>query len=578
MIDHQTVTHLAEELGCWGTFLADYRLNTITATSGFRRISGLDDSAGSLAVDDFFARIHPDDRADFNANRNRAIHQRIPLAMKLRLLLENGDVRHVQMLMRFVYDLQGNATHGSGIIMDVSDTTEAAAQGLVVADSDWLTGLASRTAFFKNLEKSVEAARERHKRVGLLLINIDHFGKVNETIGHAQSDAILREIARRLALFAGVQLARIAGDEFACILTRIDDELEMHELVHKMHVAVVNPPPVGPTGIRVTCGAGLAVFPDDGEDGLFQRAEIALSRAKHAGRGTLCRYEPEFERIISRERQLAGDLRKAMQEKQFEVFYQPVVDAHTLRVVGLEALLRWRHPSLGLLAPSAFLDNLEKDRTMLEVGDWMLPAVCDDVIAFQKAFGAPIQITMNLSAQQLMSPTLVKNVSSALKKSGADPALLGFEVTEQTIIRDVPQVVKTLKRLRALGTSICIDDFGTGHNTLTHLKSLPVDCVKIDRSFIHDLTSNRFSRAICTSITDLGHALGLRIVAEGVETEAQALRLREMACDQFQGFLYGRPLPKDKIFAQPKTRDARDSAAKEPVPPDAVPSSRAQKK
>jgi len=326
----------------------------------------------------------------------------------------------------------------------------------------------------------------------------------------------------------------------------------MHELVHKIHAAVINPPPVGTNAILVTSGAGLAVYPDDGDDGLFQLAEIALSRAKHAGRGSLCRYEPEFDRIIPHERQLAGDLKKAIQEKQFVIFYQPIVDASTLRLLGFEALLCWKHPSLGLLAPAAFLNSLEKESTILEVGDWMLPVVCDDLVAFQKAFNAPLKVTMNLSAQQLMAPTLVKNVSSALKKSGLDAALLGFEVTEQTIIRDVKQVVRTLRRLRALGTFICIDDFGTGHNTLTHLKALPVDCVKIDRSFVHDLTSNRFSHAICKSIIELGETLGLRTIAEGVETEAQATGLRDLGCPQFQGNLYGRPISKAKILANLK--------------------------
>lgn len=531
--------------------MIDYAANTMAISAGFKKILGLDAATTSIALDKVIQFMHPDDKAHFFAQQNRAIRERGTLRIHYRIYCPDGSIHHIKALSSFRYDAAGTVTQSINNIMDVTEDVQATARTQLVPGEDRLIDLPNRDAFLKQLEIELTAARQSHTPLAVLVIDVDNFAKLNESVGHSECDEILHEVARRLYHFSpNVYSARIGGDRFGCLLTNIDDEVALQELIHKIHAAISYLPPMGEHAIRATCGSGLSIFPDDGEDLLFQKADMALYRAKREGRGILCRYRPELEYVITNQYRLERDLHTALAKKQFRIFYQAVVDATTHRIVGAEALLRWQHPEMGLLSSASFLNNLEDTGIIIDVGEWMLPIVCADLASLQQVCSDPIRLSINLSAQQLFSRRLVRRVGSALKASGIVPSSLAFELTEQTLIHDMSKAAKILKRLHELGTYISIDDFGTGHNTLTHVKMFPINGLKIDRLFVHDLPLDKFSKAICVGIADLGRALDLCVLGEGVETKGQSDFLESIGCQELQGFLFGKPLPRDTFIAR----------------------------
>jgi len=431
---------------------------------------------------------------------------------------------------------------------------------------DGLTGLPNRTLITDRIEWMLSRTRRPGSTCAALLIDLDGFKHVNDTRGHEAGDALLQAVARRLtgALREVDSIGRVGGDEFAVLI----DEVELScapELVAARIIDVLRQPfDLGPTGpVALTATVGVASGSREQPGDLLRDADLALHQAKAAGRNCYEVFAPEMETSVQRRYELELDLRPALASGQFELLYQPIYDLDELTLVGLEALLRWNHPRRGQLSPADFVPVLESSGQIVDVGQWVLHEACRQMAAW-RATGADMMVSVNVSPRQLDRDSLVEHVDEALAASGLEPAALTIEVTETALMRNVPQTARRLRELKALGVQVAIDDFGTGYSSLAYLQQFPVDCLKIDQTFIDALSRSPESDALIHTLVQLGQDLGLRTLAEGVETAAQMARLRQENVDAVQGFLFARPMTVAAVEAE---LDRRTGGRKRPVRP-----------
>ncbi|MCG3202391.1 MAG: hypothetical protein NFCOHLIN_02273 [Gammaproteobacteria bacterium] len=416
---------------------------------------------------------------------------------------------------------------------------------------DALTGLANRTLFNAHLNAVLDRARQSRKQVALLVCDPKNFRHVNNVYGEKSGDLILRTTAERLRHLAGdpVNLGRITGDYFAMILHDVRDATGIgYMFANSLFPALCEPVSLGEEEVQVGFHGGIAVYPTDGEDAdaLYRNAEAALKKAKAGGERYLF-YRPEMTARIAENLQLERRLRVALANGQFVLHYQPKVDAVTQRVTGVEALIRWQDPDTGLVPPGKFIPILEETGLILEVGLWALDRAARDYRVWRRELGEAPRIAVNVSAIQLQRHDFAESVMEAIQRSG-DPVPLDLEITESMIMVDIEQNIAKLGSLRAAGMGVAIDDFGTGYSSLSYISRLPVDALKIDRSFVMNMTGHRESMTIVSSVITLAHSLNLKVIAEGVETEEQAKFLALLKCDQMQGYLFGRPVPPETIL------------------------------
>ena len=417
-----------------------------------------------------------------------------------------------------------------------------AAQIAFLAHHDPLTGLANRSLFQEKLSAAI-AGTAKGNACALLFLDLDHFKDVNDTLGHPIGDRLLQAVAVRLQahLRATDTLARLGGDEFAIVQTGMSHPDDTSSLAQRLVDAICAPFDIDHHYIVIGTSMGIAVVPGDGLDSeqLVKNADMALYRAKAAGRGGYCFFEPEMNDHAQMRRTLHLELRRALEQNEFELHYQVQVDMKTRRMVGFEALLRWRHPTQGLIMPDRFISVAEEIGLIVPLGGWVIRKACSDAAGWP----AGTRLSINLSALQFGSGHLVAVITDALAASGLDPADLELEITETVLLRDTDATMATLHRFRALGISIALDDFGTGYSSLGYLQRFPFDRVKIDRSFVASLGHAKTSYAIVQAVIGLCRALDMSITAEGVETEEQFCLLRDSGCEEAQGYLLGRPSP-----------------------------------
>lgn len=415
---------------------------------------------------------------------------------------------------------------------------------------DPLTGLPNRHLFEDRMQMAMAQARRRGLQVGVLFLDLDRFKLVNDSFGHAFGDKLLRLVARRLgqAIDTGQTLARTGGDEFIVLLPDVERESEVEEAARRLLHVMQMPFELEGRELYVTASIGVVLFPLHGEDPqtLVRNADIAMYRAKESGRNTYEVYSALLDLGMVQRLSMESDLHRALQREELVLHYQPIVNVETGEIVGVEALVRWLHPERGVLYPDAFIPLAEDSGLIVPLGEWVLRAACRQAIAWQEAGAGPLFISVNLSPRQ-MRQELASVVAQVLRETGLSPSHLMLEVTEGAIMVEMERAISLLLSLRGMGVQVCVDDFGTGHSSLSHLKMLPVDVIKVDRSFVWDMVGNRADAAIVASVVTLAQALGLRVIAEGVETEEQAALLRRMGCREMQGFLFSRPLPEAEM-------------------------------
>ena len=415
-----------------------------------------------------------------------------------------------------------------------------------VATHDALTTLPNRVMFGQRLEHAIAQAQRHNRRLAVLFLDLDRFKVINDTLGHEFGDALLREVARRLreTMRTSDTVARLGGDEFVVLIEEVSEPLAVATVAHKIIAALAEGYVLAGREYHVTASVGASTFPDDAADAptLLKNADIAMYRAKEQGRNTFQFYSSQLNLHSMQRLNLESGLRRAVEREEFILHYQPQVDVRTGRITGAEALLRWLHPELGLLPPGRFISIAEETGLIVPIGDWVLRAACATQRAWMDKGLAPLRVAVNLSARHFMRGNLVRDISAALGATGCDPARLELEITETSVMEDPERVVALLHQIRELGVTVAIDDFGTGHSSLAYLKRFPVDNLKIDRSFIADVPGDKNNVAITQAVIAMGHSLGMRVIAEGVETHAQHSFLLAQQCDEYQGFYFSKPL------------------------------------
>jgi len=432
-------------------------------------------------------------------------------------------------------------------VRDITERKHYESQLERQANYDALTGLANRNLFQDRLSQALISARRNDRGLAVLFIDLDNFKHINDSLGHDAGDLLLTQVAARLVgnVREGDTVARQGGDEFVLILSEIREEDDVQVVAQKILKAMSAPFDIKGRELHITCSIGIASYPKDGEDSqtLLKNANAAMYRAKEMGRNNAQYYAAEMNVRAMERLVLENGLHHALERDEFLLHYQPQVDLQTGEITGMEALVRWQHPELGLVSPAMFIPVAEDSGLIVALGEWVLRTACAQNKAWQLAGLKPISIAVNLSARQFRQPDLVEMVAAILRETGLDPVCLELELTESLVMQDVEATIATLSRLKAMGLKLSVDDFGTGYSSLSYLKRFPIDTLKIDQSFVRDITTDPDDAAIAKAIISMAHDMQLRVIAEGVETEAQKSFLRLRRCDEMQGYFFSRPVP-----------------------------------
>ncbi len=437
-----------------------------------------------------------------------------------------------------------------GIVATFEDVTEqrrVEAHARFLATHDNLTGLPNRVVFGQELNAAVEICRSERRQCAVLFVNLDRFKIINDTLGHLAGDTLLIELAGRITQCVGARdlVARMGGDDFVILLRDVSNGDQIANVARRILVAVVRPLTLNGQECRVTASIGASLFPSDANDEvtLIKNAEAAMYAAKEAGRNTFLLHSEEIKTQSIERLMLETGLRRALERNEFVLYYQPKRKLKGDGISGVEALLRWRHPDLGLLQPNQFVPLAEETGLIVPIGRWALATACAQNMQWQREGLPPIRVAVNLSARQFCDPNLLNDIRNALGDSAMPPSLLELEITESMVMQDLPRTVRLLQEIKRLGTTLAIDDFGTGYSSMAMVRELPIDALKIDRSFVRDVGGDAEGKAIINAIIAIGHALNLTVVAEGVETKEQEAFLREQKCDEEQGYFVSAPLP-----------------------------------
>jgi len=420
-----------------------------------------------------------------------------------------------------------------------------------LANHDHLTNLPNRLLFIDRLTQVLTRLPYRKRQAAVLYLDLDHFKQINDTLGHPVGDLLLVSVSERLksCVRSGDTVARLGGDEFAIILVDMARAEDVSKVAQKIVDTMSKLFTVTGYELFVTTSIGISLYPSDGEDAetLMKKADTAMYRAKGQGRNNYQLYSSALNANAFERLTMETSLRQALERGEFLLHYQPQIDLNTEQIIGVEALLRWNHPDLGLVSPAKFIPITEETGLIVPIGEWVLRTACAQNKAWQNAGIPPIAVSVNLSARQFQQKNLVEVVNKALKESGLNPKYLELELTESILMQKEGPIITMLNELSSIGIELSIDDFGTGYSSLGYLNRLPIHTLKIDQSFVNSVTKNPNDAVIVSTIITLAHSLHLKAIAEGVETAAQAEFLRSLQCDRMQGFLFSKPLPAHEV-------------------------------
>ncbi len=518
----------------------------------------------------------------------RHISEVLPREIAARVLEQLGEVLRSQQIRSIEYELVrfGATQHFEarlvatgpsevlGLVRDISERKRSEEQIRRLAYCDSLTGIPNRQAFLETLERELQRSKVGNKKFAVLFMDLDAFKRINDTLGHNVGDHLLKIVSERLretirpsdlvsrneaspgeassddavrddAAFNGsaTNLARLGGDEFTILIPDLERVEHALNVAHRVKEAMRRPFLIDGNEIFVTASIGISLFPEDGDDcnSLLKFADTAMYHAKNCGKNNAKLYSSSLTMQIMSHVKLEVGLRKALQNDELYLLYQPQLDVRSLEIVGVEALVRWRHPERGVISPNEFIPLAEETGLIVPIGEWVLRTACNQARAWQRALHRPVRMAVNLSARQFKDENLSQMVLSALDDTGLDPRLLELELTEGTLMDDARATMVTLDRLRGIGVYLSIDDFGTGYSSMNYLKRFDVRALKIDRSFISGLPQDSENAAITRAIIAMAHGLKMAVVAEGVETDEQLVMLEQYGCDLVQGYFLGHP-------------------------------------
>lgn len=525
-------------------------------------------------------QVHPLDRCMVQGRIDDAIAKRSAVSFDYRILLGGSTERTLHAEIVTVLDDAGDAVCLTGTIQDITDRKNAEEQIRLLAYYDALTGLPNRRFFLQQLEQAVVFANRNDRMLAVLFLDLDRFKLVNDTLGHGVGDRLLQDVADRLlrcvrkndclarADEEGPQslVSRLGGDEFTIMLSDIDHFQDVAKVARRILDAVSLPYSLEGQEVFISTSIGISLYPFDACNAseLVRNADGAMYHAKEQGRNGYQIYDESMnakalERII-----LESQLHKALKEQEFVIYYQPQVATRTGEVIGIEALVRWDSRELGVVEPGRFLPLAEEIGLIIQIDQWVMTHACRQLRQWLDAGLPPVTLAVNISGQHFMKNELLETVTAVLAETGIDPALLELELTEGVLMAHTERTVKTLKALKGMGVRLAIDDFGTGFSSLSYLKRFPLDVLKIDRAFINEITTDPDDAAITLATIEMAHTLKLKVIAEGVETPAQLEFLMRNGCDNYQGYLFSRPVPPEEI---PKIIPLRTPVFEAAAPP-----------
>jgi diguanylate cyclase (GGDEF)-like protein len=560
MLDHLQSTQAglerAQSIGRLGGWSRTEGEREVIVSRQLRRILDLENEKGEIEMALILNRVHPADRRDFQTAIRRCERDGLAFGLDHRVVHRDGSESIVHTRGESVRSEEG--VHKiEGTIQDVTDRKRIEEQVRVLAYQDGLTGLGNRRLFAEVLQRAISMSRQNLRPLAILFLDLDDFKIVNDTLGHGIGDQLLCVVADRLQEVVAdmgddVQAAsvhRLGGDEFAIILPELEDWEGVGRCAQAIGERLGESVDLDGYDVQVSASVGIATWPDEGIDApaLLSGCDTAMYHAKLQGRGQYCFYNPSMREASERRLRMESRLRHAIERDALEIVYQPKVEPKDGRVTGFEALLRWRAPDLGSVSPYAFLTLAEETGQILALGEWVLRQVAEQVQSWSEAGLNDVPIAVNISSWQIESETLVDTVVRTLQETGLPPRLLELEVTESALLRNEERAIETLRSLKEAGIRLALDDFGTGYSSLGYLRRLPIDNVKIDRSFICDIVQNGQDRDLVTSIVEMAHILDLDVIVEGVEDAQQRDVLAEIGCEMIQGYFYSEGVPAERV-------------------------------
>ena len=471
---------------------------------------------------------------------------------------KDGSLFYEEKTITPIKDYAGKITHFVSTGKDISERIQVQERLQHMAHHDALTDLPNRNLFLDRLQQSLTRARWHNRLVAVMFLDLDRFKNINDTLGHTVGDQLLLQLSERLgnSVRDGDTIGRFGGDEFAILLDDIDSDNHISALAEKLLATLTKSFRINKQELFVTASIGISIFPNDGEDSdtLLRNADVAMYRAKDLGKNNYQFYSDDLSARIFERMTLETHLRHALERNEFILYYQPQIDTRTQKIMGVEALLRWQHPEFGLVTPNNIVPLMEETGLIEKVGRWVLETACRQSRTWHDAGWSYLHLSVNISSRQFNDPDFISSVHEIITTTGINPEFLELELTESMLMRNASATINALNSLNALGVRFAIDDFGTGYSSLSYLRRFPIDTIKIDRSFIHDVTDNPDDAAIASAIIVMAQSLSLNVIAEGVENQQQLEFLSSRDCHYLQGNLFSRPLPAEEFTAMLKAQ------------------------
>ena len=522
-------------------------------------ISGMIQEISGIAAEEFMGKdlsnyqslILPQDLSGVKEVFAKAVERGESFGIDYRIRHKGGDFRWVHDQARGMKNASGKISYVDGVIFDITERTKEKERFNQLVYYDALTGLPNRELFVDRLDQALSQTQRKKESCAVLVLDLDHFKRINDTLGHVIGDQLIKAVSVRIlkTVYNTDTVMRISGGSFMILLPHLGANENAENVANKILTAFKSPFRVNEHELFTSCSIGIAISPGDGTTSgtLMKNADAAMHLSKERGKDRYQLFSSaiannSFEKLV-----LENSLRRALERKEFRLHYQPQLDLRTGKVVGVEALIRWQHPDLGFIPPMEFIPVAEDTGLIHAIGEWVLQAACEQKKIWNNMGFKDLKVAINLSARQFHYANLVDLISSVVKKVDFDPRGLELELTESTLMDRLDETTETLRKLKEMGLSISIDDFGTGYSSLMYLKTFPIDAIKIDKSFVQDVTKDVDDLAITQAIISMAHSLKLEVVAEGVETGSQLELLRAQGCDIIQGYLFSKAIPADEI-------------------------------
>ncbi len=504
-----------------------------------------------LPGSDAFKEIHPDDRDSVRRVFQDTLLTGVGNRTRFRFVLGDGSARHIESQGSIIRDASGAVTRLVVVSRDITDRLGTEERIWHLANYDALTNLPNRALLSERIEQELAYARNTRQLLAVLFIDLDNFKRVNDSLGHHAGDELLRQFAERLRGILRTRdvVARQGGDEFIVLLPGLSEPSQVNNVCHKILEVARLPFQIGEQEAHVSASIGVSLFPEDGDaaDDLLKHADTAMYFAKSEGKSDYKLFTAQMEEAVQQRGRLEKMLRAGLDRDEMLLHYQPVVNLASGAVHGMEALVRWKHPEFGILMPGVFIQHAEDSGAILEIGEWVVTEACRQIGVWHAQGYPMVSVAVNVSGRQLKHDGFVETVLRALREARLDPRYLELEITESVMLEHVSQTLETLKRLRGAGIRLAIDDFGTGYSSLSYLKRFNVDRIKIDKSFVHTVATDRNDAAIVKAIVAIARSMEIEVTAEGIEEESQAEHLLAYGCQWGQGYLFGRPMPAEDM-------------------------------